>query len=190
MNRHRRSFLPFLLLGLAAALPALSCSVYLGGPEAPGPAITPVGDAAAIEKAWRDAAALSADGSVTMVFDEAQLTGYLQQKLDSRPDNNFRTAQVFLRDGRIKIFGLLAAGSTSASVLLVLRPEVTPQGRINFVLEQAQVGPVTLPPGLLSAVSDVLTEVLTGSVGSLATGFQVKEVLVGEGQIAINGVLR
>jgi hypothetical protein len=190
MNFHRRRFLPFLVLCLGIALPALACSIYLGGPEAPGPQITPVGDAAGIEQAWKSAAALSADGSVTMVFDEAQLTGYLQQKLEANPNNTFHSAQVYLRDGRIKIYGLLAAGNTSASAIMVLRPEVTPDGRIDFVLEQAQVGPLNLPAGLLTAVSDVLTEVLTGPVGSLATGFQVQEVLVGDGQIAIKGRLR
>jgi uncharacterized protein YpmS len=118
------------------------------------------------------------------------MTAYLQQKLDAKPENNFHTAQVFFRDGRIQIYGILAAGGTSASAILILRPEVTEQGKVNFVMEQAQVGPITLPSGLLSAVSDVLTEVFTGSVGSLATGFQVKEILVGDGQIAISGVVR
>jgi hypothetical protein len=52
------------------------------------------------------------------------------------------------------------------------------------------VGPLNLPAGLLSAVSDVLTEAFTGQVGSIATGFLVQEVLVGDGQIAIRGILR
>ncbi len=172
------------------ALPALACSVYLGGPELPGPAITPEGNKDTIEKSWTDAAALSGDGSVTVVFTEAQMTAYLQQRLEANPGNTFHSAQVFLRDGRIKVYGMLSAGGASASAILVLRPEVTEQGKINFVMELAQVGPLDLPAGLLSAISNVLTEAFTGSVGSLATGFQVKEILVGEGQIAIRGVLR
>jgi hypothetical protein len=187
---HRRIVSPFWAVFLAAAFPAIACTVFLGGPEPPGPEITPVGNKESIEQAWDDAVALSPDGTIVVIFSEAQMTAYLQQKLDANPDNTFHTAQVYFRDGRIKVYGILAAGSTSASAILVLRPEVDDEGVINFVMEQAQVGPVTLPAGLLSAVSDVLTEVFTGSVGSLATGFQVQEILVGEGQIAISGKLR
>ncbi len=156
----------------------------------PGPAITPEGDQQSMEKSWTDAAALSGDGSVTVVFTEAQMTAYLQQRLESNPNNTFHNAQVFLRVGRIKVYGTLSAGGTSASAILVLRPEVTGEGKINLIMEQAQVGPLDLPAGLLSAVSNVLTEAFTGTVGSLATGFQVQEILVGEGQIAIRGILR
>jgi hypothetical protein len=187
---HRRVISPFWVIFFAAAVPAIACTIFLGGPEPPGPEITPVGDKESIEQAWDDAVALSLDGTIVVVFSEAQMTAYLQQKLDANPDNTFHTAQVYFRDGRIKVYGILAAGSTSASAILILRPEVSEEGGINFVMEQAQVGPLTLPSGLLSAVSDVLTEVFTGSVGSLATGFQVQEILVGEGQIAISGKVR
>jgi hypothetical protein len=171
-------------------LAALACSVYLGGPEPPGPQITPAGDPQSIEKAWSDAVALSTDKTVVVVFSEAELTAFLQQRLEAAKDNSFHSAQVFLRDGRIQVYGILFAGDASASAILRLRPEVTDQGKIIFVLEQAQVGPLNLPAGLLSAVSDVLTEAFTGPVGSIATGFLVQEVLVGNGQIAIRGILR
>jgi hypothetical protein len=190
MTTHRRTFPPLFLVVIGMALTAFACSIYLGGPEPPGAEITPVGDKESIEQAWADAIALSADGSVVVTFSEAQMTAYLQQKLGADPENKFQSAQVFFRDGRIKIYGILSAGSASASTILILRPEITAAGGIDFVMEQAQVGPITLPSGLLSAVSDVLTEVLTGSVGSLATGFQVKEILVGDGQIAIRAEAR
>lgn len=190
MKLHRRTFPPLWFVLIGMVLPALACSVFLGGPEPPGPEITPVGDMDSIEQTWADAVSLSGDGTVVVTFSEAQMTAYLQQKLDANPENTFHTAQVFFRDGRIKVYGMLAGGSVSASAILILRPEVTAEGKIDFILEQAQVGPLTLPSGLLSAVSDVLTEAFTGSVGSLATGFQVKEILVGDGQIAISGVVR
>ncbi len=190
MHATFRKVVPPLCAAAFAGLAALACSVYLGGPEPPGPQITPAGDSQTIEKAWSDAVSLSADKTVVVVFSEAQLTAFLQQKLAASKDNNFHSAQVFLRDGRIQIYGILSAGDTSASAILRLRPEVTDQGKINFVLEQAQVGPLNLPAGLLSAVSDVLTEAFTGQVGSIATGFLVQEVLVGDGQIAIRGILR
>jgi hypothetical protein len=189
MQTHRRKFLPLAVFFLGFALPAFACSIYLGGPESPGPAITPEGDKQTIENIWSNAA-LSGDGTVTVVFTEAQMTAYLQERLEANPKNTLHSAQVYLRDGRIQVYGMLSTANTSASALLVLQPEITGEGKLNFKLEQAKVGPLDLPSGLLSAVSGVLTEAFTGSVGSLATGFQVREILVGEGQIAISGILR
>jgi hypothetical protein len=181
---------PLFVSAAVLILAAIACSVYLGGPKPPGPEITPAGDAKTIEKAWADAVALSTDKTVVVVFSEAELTAFLQQNLEASPDNNFHSAQVFLRDGRIQVYGILAVSGASASAIIRLRPEVTDLGQIDFVLEEAQVGPVNLPKGLLSAVSDVLTEAFSGQVGSLATGFLVQEILVGDGQIAIRGILR
>ena len=190
MNATFRKVFPAFFGVIGVVLAALACTVYLGGPEPPGSEITPAGDALSIGKIWSDAVALSADKTVVVVFSEAELTAYLQQKLEANPNNSFHSAQVFLRDGRIQIYGILSASDASASAILRLRPDVTDQGKINFVLEQAQVGPLNLPAGLLSAVSDVLTEAFTGQVGSIATGFLAQEVLVGDGQIAIRGILR
>lgn len=183
--------IPSLTLALLClTAPILACSVYLGGPGAPGPEITPVGGANEIEKAWSDAVTLSGDGSVVVIFEEAQLTAYLQEKLEASPNNTLHSAQVFLRDGRIKVYGMLETGSFSASVLISLRPEITEQGGINLVVEQAQLGPLDLPGEILGAVSGLLTGAFTGQVGSLATGFMLQEILVGDGIIAMRGVLR
>jgi hypothetical protein len=190
MEKRLRKLLAVLFTAVVMAAPALACSVFLGGPEAPSPQITPTQDVPSIEKSWSDATSSTSKGTVIVIFDEAQLTAYLQEKLNANPDNNFHSVQVFLRDGRIKVYGILGTGYFSASVLISLRPEVTAQGGINLVVEQAKVGPIDLPGGLLSTLSDILTEAFTGQVGSLATGFQVQEILVGDGKIAIRGVLR
>jgi hypothetical protein len=184
----RLSSVSLALLCLTA--PILACSVYLGGPGAPGPAITPAGTAKDIEKAWKDAVSVSGDGSVVVIFEEPQLTAYLQEKLEANPNNSLHSAQVFLRDGRVKVYGMLESGSFSASVLVSLRPEITPQGGLNLVVEQAQLGPLDLPGEILGAVSSMLTGAFTGQVGTLATGFMIQEILVGDGKIAMRGVLR
>lgn len=186
----RRKILPIVLASLCITAPLLACSMYLGGPDAPYPEITPSGGARDIENAWADAVAISSDGSITVIFQEAQLTAYLREKLEASPNNTLHNVQVFLRDGRIRVFGLLSTGPVSASVLIALRPEVTDQGGVNLVVEQAQLGPLDLPGEILGAVSSLLTGAFTGQVGSLATGFMIQEILVGDGLIAMRGVLR
>jgi hypothetical protein len=188
VNKSKKVVL-FAALMIGLFIPAIACTVYLGGPEIPGPAITPAGNPEDVDKAWSNAASMSTNGTVVVVFSESELTAYLQQKLNADPNNSLHSVQVFLRDGRIKIYGVLDTGYVSASVLIILRPEVTADYTINLNLEQAQVGPLNLPSGLLSAVSDMLTEALTGEAGTLNSGFQVQEILVGDGQIAIRGTI-
>jgi hypothetical protein len=190
MKNMLRKTLPLLVAIGCITAPLLACSLYLGGPGAPYPEITPAGSAQDIEQAWADAVALSGDGAVTVIFKEDQMTAYLREKLAASPNNTLHTAQVFLRDGRIQVYGMIDAGSVSASVLISLRPEVTEQGGVNLVMEQAQFGPLDLPGGILGAVSGLLTGAFTGQVGTLATGFMIKEILVGDGMIAMRGVLR
>jgi hypothetical protein len=190
MKNSLRKTLPLLVAIGCLAAPLLACSLYLGGPGAPYPQVTPAGSARDIEQAWADAVALSGDGTVTVVFQEAQLTAYLREKLEASPGNTLHDVQVFLRDGRIHVYGILETGSVTASVLISLRPEVTEQGGVNLVVEQAQLGPLDLPGELLGAVSGMLTGAFTGQVGTLATGFLIQEILVGDGMIALRGVLR
>jgi hypothetical protein len=190
MNRTLPRNTRFLLAVFCLTAPIIACSVYLGGPAAPGPEILPSGTAQDIESAWENAIAVSGDGSVVVIFEEAQLTAYLQEKLAANPTNSLHSAQVFLRDGRVKVYGMLESGSFSASVLISLRPDITPEGGLNLVVEQAQLGPLDLPGEILSGVSSLLTGAFTGQVGSYATGFMIQEILVGDGKIAMRGVLR
>jgi hypothetical protein len=113
MQTHRRKLLPLAVGFLGLALPAFACSIYLGGPESPGPAITPEGDKQTIENIWSEAAAISGDGTLTVVFTEAQMTAYLQERLEANPKNTLQSAQVYLRDGRIQVFGMLSTANTS-----------------------------------------------------------------------------
>ena len=85
---------------------------------------------------------------------------------------------------------MLEAADLSASALVVLRPLISDAARLTLEIDTLQVGPLQLPAQSMSALSQALSEVLTGEVASLATGFQVQEVLVAQGQIAIRGVLR
>jgi hypothetical protein len=190
MNPFAQRRLRICLAVFCLAAPILACSVYLGGPDRPGPEIIPSGSAQDIENAWANAVSVSSDGSVVVLFEESQLTAYLQEKLAANPGNSLQSAQVYLRDGRVKVYGMLESGSFSASVLISLRPDITPEGGLNLVVEQAQFGPLELPGEILGAVSSVLTGAFTGQVGSYATGFMIQEVLVGDGRIAMRGVLR
>lgn len=189
MIRPLRESLKRLSLGLPA-IGLAACTLYLGGPQAP-PTPTPLAtEAPIVEQIWRDAIAQTADGQVIVIFTEDQLTQFLNQRLASQAESRLKSVRVLLDQGRISMYGLLEAADLSASALVVLQPLVSEAGRLTLEIDTLQVGPLRLPAQSMSALSQALSEVLTGEVASLATGFQVQEVLVAQGQIAIRGVLR
>jgi hypothetical protein len=172
------------LVGLAA------CTLYLGGPEPPPTPTPATTDPPVVVEMWRDAIAQAVDGQVIVVFTEGQLTQFLNQRLAADPAGRLRSVRVVLDQGNLSLYGTVEAAELSATALLVLRPLVSDAGRLTLEIDSLQVGPLRLPASSMTALSQALTEVLTGEISSLATGFQVQEVLVAQGQIAIRGALR
>ncbi|OGO47818.1 MAG: hypothetical protein A2Z30_00785 [Chloroflexi bacterium RBG_16_64_43] len=180
----KRILLGLPVLGLAA------CTLYLGGPQPP-PTATPVASQVTfVEQAWREAIAQSAGGEVIVIFTQEQLTEFLNLRISSQPQSRLKSVRVILDQATISVYGMLEAADLSASALVVLRPLISDAARLTLEIDTLQVGPLQLPAQSMSALSQALSEVLTGEVASLATGFQVQEVLVAQGQIAIRGVLR
>jgi hypothetical protein len=170
---------------VALAILSLACSANLGGPSAPGPEITPDQNFTGLEDIWASAFRNASHGSVTMVLNEAQLTAYLQTKLAADPNNTLQNAQVFLRDGKIQVYGLITTDAASTSALISLRPVLDDEGSLQLEVVEAKVGPMDLPEQLLSTVSRMISEALTGQIGKYATGVRIEEVLIGDGQLAM-----
>jgi hypothetical protein len=146
---------------------------------------------AGLDQVWQSAIeGASGTGEVVIILDEAQLTGFISEYLAKQPDPIFSDPQVILRDGRLRIQGTLQQGVLKAGLLVTIVPEVDPAGNITFRIESAELGPAPAPEAVKESISGILTEVLSGPLGSLATGVRVTSLVVDEGQIAIVGELR
>jgi len=187
-NRH----LPIILAALSLAAVSLACQIDVGGPPLPAQPVTPATDpGASLEQAWQSAVEGAAGtGEVVILLDEAQLTGYILEYLATQQDPTFSDPQVTLRDGRLRIQGTIQQGVLRAGLLVTIVPEVSPAGGIAFRIESAELGPAPAPEAVKESISAILTEVLSGPLGSLATGVRVTSLVVNEGQIAIVGELR
>jgi hypothetical protein len=180
--------LPLLPLLLAS----LACQLDVGGPLSPWPPIPASADAAdQLAKEWQSAFAAAADsGQVTLLLDEGQLTSFLTAKLGSQTDPLLDQPQTYLRDGEMQIFGRTQQGPLAANVRVVLRPELDAQGQLAFKIVSADLGPLPAPSALRNGLSGLITETLSGTLGSLATGFHITTVAIADGQMAIVGQLR
>ncbi len=185
-------FRQFGLFITALVLATLACQLDLGGPISE---FTPVQldlqDQGDLQDTWLQAIESAAEtGQVMVVLNETQLSAFLDDRLVNEGEPVLISPQVYLRDNAIQVFGTVEQGIFSADAQITVAPVIQPDGTIQFELTQAEIGPVLAPDYLKDSISGVLTEALTGSLGSLATGIRLTSVAIDDGQMSIVGELR
>src|SRR5574341_828366 len=184
--RSRRIWMLMVLVSLVGA--GLACDLNVSGPTPPGSPI-PVSTEAAgqLTEIWKTAIDNAQNGQVSVVISEAQITSFLALKLAEQSNPPLTDVQVFLRDGKVQIFGNAKAGNVSTTALAVLAGNVTTEGQISFTVEKADFGPV--PEKLLDSFSSALNEAFTGKVGSFASGIKITSIGIADGNMAIIGAV-
>lgn len=179
-------------VGVLLLLVASACQVDLGGPEPfwpPIPTANPSSDD--LIQTWEGVVKTAAKtGEVVILLDEIQLTTYLVQQFQRSKYTSFQELQVFLRENAIRIYGVLSHGLFSARFLVSVTPSVDPNGALGFELSHADMGPLPAPNALKDTISAMLTEFLTGAIGSRAAGVRITTLAIVDGQMGIVGELR
>jgi len=181
-----------LFVGAGIILATIACQLQLGGPSAPEvPAIDPPDSAQALDQAWDSALeAAEQSGEVQFIVNESQLNAFLGQRLEAGAAPFLIQPEVYLRQGQIQIYGVTTQAGVEARVHLAIVPILDSDGRLGFEVASAEFGPLPAPDALKEAISKVLSEALTGTFASFATGVQVTSIAISDGQMAIVGKLR
>lgn len=170
----------------------LACQLDLGGPPAPSEPATPtVESSESLEDEWEQTFSgdLSA-GRIEIVLDEAQLTSFVIERLAAKEEQVITDPQVMLQDGQITILGNVEPGLVTARIRIIIEPIIQSDGSIEFMVKSIDLGPIPAPEALTNSLSAFITESLTGTVGSLATGFRVTSITIADGEVSIVGELR
>ena len=188
MRRGSQLWMMLAFVSLVGA--SLACDLAVSGPTPPGSPI-PVSTEAAgqLSDVWKSAIANAQNGQVSVIINETQITSFLALKLAEQQNPPLTDVQVYLRDGKVQIFGNAKAGSVSTTALVVLGVNVSAEGQISFTVEKADFGPVPVPKSLLESLSSGLNEAFTGKVGSFATGIKITSIGISDGNMAIIGTV-
>jgi len=179
--------LPFFLLMLMLA--SLACTIFVGGPDYPSQAIPVSNDAAqSIQDAVKQAVAAGAStGVITLQINETQLTSYLAYKLDAQVNPLMTDPQVYLRDGQMQLFGKVQRGWFTANVSIITSVSVDENGKPKIDVISTDFGPLPAPAGLNDAISTIVSEAYTGSLGPVATGFRLDSINIANGVMTLTG---
>ena len=189
--------LPIFLITLL--LTSLACTIVVGGPDTS--TLTPIAaspaDADALREQIRQAFEAGATtGTVSFTITESQITSVLAQRLQSDP--NLQTEkkpmitdpQVYLRDGQMKIYGKTQQGLFTANIGIIVNVGVDEVGDPKIEITSADFGPFPVPDGIKEAMTAMISEAYTGSLGPVATGLRIESIVIADGIMTISGRIR
>lgn len=196
MRRTRHIFTIFLL---TLILTSLACTIFVGGPDYSSLPTIPV--STEITQSIQDEVARAFEegmttGTVTMNFNEAQLTSYIASRLQNDPNMQqdskplITDPQVYLRDGQMQIYGKTQQGMFAANIGIIVSVGVDETGQPEIEIVSADFGPMPAPEGLKDAISAVVREAYTGSLGPVATGLRIDTITIADGIMTISGRIR
>ncbi|HSL29617.1 MAG TPA: hypothetical protein VK900_10490 [Anaerolineales bacterium] len=190
--------LPILLVSLM--LTSLACTVFVGGPDYSSlPAIPVSAEAAASiqQELQRAIEAGAQTGVITINLTEPQVTSYLAARMRSDPElqQTDRTPlisepQVYLRDGQMQIYGKSQRGMFAANIGIIVQVGVDAEGKPLIEITSADFGPFPAPEGLKNAITAMVREAYTGSLGPVATGLRIDTISIAGGVMSISGRIR
>ncbi len=190
---------PILLFIITLILTSLACTVFVGGPDYSDRTPIPVSNDAAEslkEEIKRAFEAGATTGEVTINITEAQITSVLALRLQS--DQNLQQdkkplitdPQVYLHDGQMQIFGKTQQGMFAANIGIIVSVGVDENGKPKIEIVSADFGPFPAPEGINNAISTMIEEAYTGSVGPVATGLRIQTISIVNGVMTITGRIR
>lgn len=189
----------FTIFLLTLLLTSLACTVFVGGPDYASLPTIPV--STEITQSIQDEVTRAftegmTTGTVTMNFNEAQLTSYIASRLQSDPslqqDNRplITDPQVYLRDGQMQIYGKTQQGMFAANIGVIVSVGVDENGQPKIEIVSADFGPLPAPEGLKDTISAMVREAYTGSIGPVATGLRIETISIADGIMTISGRIR
>src|SRR5687767_7115184 len=181
-------------------LTSLACTIFVGGPDYSSLPPIPVSAEAAAsiqEEIRRAVEAAAQTGVITVNLTEPQITSYLAARLQTDPslqqsDNKplMTNPQVYLRDGQMQIYGKTQQGIFAANIGIIVSVSVDPNGQPLIEMTSADFGPFPAPEGLKDAISAMIREAYTGSLGPVATGLRIETISIADGVMTITGRVR
>ncbi len=159
-----------------------------GAPERPGAEILP-SDEAGMEAKTTFEKSLPPPGSLSSVsLTERQLTSWLVMEMKNSPDLPLSDIQVYLRDGKIQIWGMVTGSTDSTSALIVGNLVIDSNKKPNIEIESVQIGIQSIPGVLVSQLESWFNQMMMEKLEEQAPGLEIMNVNISSGMVTISGM--
>lgn len=160
----------------------------VGAPERPGAEIMPSDTAGAQAKTAFEAALPQPGFLNTATLSEEQITSWLAMEMKNSPDLPLRNVQIYLRDGKIQLWGIVEGSADSTSALAVGGVTLDANGIPVFDIESLQIGQQVVPDILLTQAETWLNHLLIEEINRQVPGLKIMNINISSGMITISGM--
>jgi hypothetical protein len=191
MMKNKKNSLALLLSLLLFT--TLACTIFVGGPEYPTQTVPVSAEEVQSMQTQIEQALLAGaeTGAVTFQITESQLTSYMALKMQEQTTPPFTEPQVFLRNGQMQIIGKIDQGMFAANMLITMNVSIDPATNLPKIeIASADFGPLPAPEGLNTAISAMIEEAFTGSLGPVAIGFRLESINIADGTMTMTGRIK
>jgi tetratricopeptide (TPR) repeat protein len=159
-----------------------------GAPERPGAKIQPSDSAGAEAKASLEEA-LPQPGSLSSArLTETQITSWLAMEMKNNPDLPLSEVQVYLRNDKIQIWGMVMGSTNSTSALIVGNLGIDSYKNPKIEVESIQIGTQTIPDALVSQMETWINQILVEEINKQAPGLEIMNISTNNGLITVSGM--
>lgn len=158
-----------------------------GAPERPGDAII-TSDSMGMETISMLENSLPQPGTMTTVtLTEQQITSWLAMEMKNAPDLPLNDVQIYLRGGKVQIWGMVAGSESSTSALIVGELTIDESKLPYFQIESMQIGQQVIPGMLTSQMATWLNQSLNDGIREQVPGLELVSLKVTNGLITVSG---
>jgi hypothetical protein len=159
-----------------------------GAPERPGAKILP-SDAIGKEAQVNLEQSIPKPGTLsTFSLTERELTSWLAMEMKNNQDLPLSDIQVYLRDNKIQLWGMVKGSSDSTSALIVGNLVIDSNNKPSITVESMQIGTKSLPDALASQMQSWLNQFLLDEIEKNAPGLEIMSVNISNGMITVSGM--
>ncbi|MCZ2127620.1 MAG: hypothetical protein LC099_07585 [Anaerolineales bacterium] len=127
-------------------------------------------------------------GTMTSItITEQQVTSWLALEMKNSPDLPLSDVQIYLRDGKAQIWGMINGKENSTSALAVGELSINAQKLPQIKIESLQIGGTSAPSFLLAPMESWLNQALIEAINEEAPGLQLVNLKVTNGLITASG---
>jgi hypothetical protein len=109
-------------------------------------------------------------------------------EMKENPDLPLSDVQVYMRDGKIQIWGMVTGSDDSTSTLLVGNLLIDSNKKPSIEIESMQIGTQVIPGALVSQMESWINQMLLENIEKMAPGLELMNVNISSGMVTISGM--
>jgi hypothetical protein len=164
-----------LLVPVFVLMVSLACS-FSGGPTPPRPVIVSTEQAQNLSKTVQSAKPDDSTGNISITVTEAQFTSYVVTNLRDNYEPILSNPVIIFQPDQVELYGTIQGDGISANGRVVLTVTIDEQGKPVVAIREANFGPIPIPGGLLSNLSQAIDKSITDAMSNNRTDYKLKSI--------------